>query len=240
MRKETLLVRKEQVEIWDEKWRRSTIKREIYEASNSPIARIIEEYIPQDGKILDSGCGLGGYIIWLKNKGYNVEGIDFSKDAIFKLKKYDSSLNVQIANCEDLPFPDNYFDIYLSLGVFEHIEHGPYKSLKEANRVLKKGRIVIISIPYINFYRMIKDFFVFKILRRKFFIIKRLEDQKNSISLVKDFKEDSEREFFQYYFSLSEIKELIKKAGFEIVYLYPHSVIVGMMHIPLQSSHPHK
>lgn len=233
MRKEYIKRKEDQQKIWDEKWAVSDIEKELYEASNSPVFKLFERFLPSNGKILDAGCGLGGYLLLLKEKGYDVYGIDFSKDAISQLKKYNSSLNVQTADCEKIPFPDSFFDVYLSLGVVEHIEHGPLKALKEAQRVLKKDGLIIISVPYMNFYRRIKDFLIFKILRKEEFSLITLEGEKNVIVFEKSFRKKSDNKFFQYYFTSNEIKKIVKKSGFNVIFESPYSVLPGLLEINL-------
>ena len=233
MRKEHFLEPKSQEKVWNEKWIFAEIKREIYEAENSPVIEILKKFLPPSGKILDAGCGLGGYLIWLKNNGYDAYGIDFSKDAISKLKMYDTSLKVKVANCENLPFPDDYFDVYISLGVMEHIEQGCEKFLKEAHRVLKKGGILLISVPYVNLYRGIKDFIIFKIIKKKFYFINTLEGDKHIIFYNKKFPKKLTNNFFQYYFTSKEIKNVVKKGGFEKIYMVPYSILPGLLEIEM-------
>lgn len=230
MRKEYFLNPKSQEKVWNEKWIFAEIEKEIYEAKNSPVIEIIEKFLPLSGRILDAGCGIGGYLIYLRSKGYDVYGIDFSKEAISKLKLYDSSLKVKVANCENLPFPEHYFDLYISLGVLEHIEHGYSNALKEAYRVLKKDGIIIISIPWMNIYRLLKDFVLFKVIRKKHYFIYTLEGDRNRILYTKNFfKEDTG--FFQYYFTSLEVKKLFKKNQFEIIYWKPYSVLPGILEV---------
>ncbi|HOV21514.1 MAG TPA: class I SAM-dependent methyltransferase [bacterium] len=233
MRKEYLLKFKDQIEIWDEKWNTAEIEKEIYEAKNSPIADIIKIFLPSQGKILDVGCGLGGYLIWLKSEGFNIYGIDFSKEAIRRLKIYNPSLDVEISDCEALPFSDNYFDVYISLGVLEHIESGCLKALKEANRVLRDNGIVIISVPFLNLYRLIKDFFIFKLMGKESYVLTNVEEKNIVFYRRKLYKEEKKYSFFQYYFSLSEIRKLLKKSQFNIILWTPYSVLPGILEIKL-------
>lgn len=45
------------------------------------------------------------------------------------------------------PFPNEYFDLIIADQVFEHLALDPVYALYEANRVLKKGGLIYISIP---------------------------------------------------------------------------------------------
>jgi SAM-dependent methyltransferase len=55
-----------------------------------------------------------------------------------------------------LPFPDNYFVGYWSLGVIEHFWEGYQPILAEMQRVLIKGGYVFLSFPYLSPLRKIK------------------------------------------------------------------------------------
>ena len=49
----------------------------------------------------------------------------------------------------NLPYPNEYFDIVFSISVLEHIPNqGDSQTMKEIQRVLKKGGIAIIELPY--------------------------------------------------------------------------------------------
>lgn len=50
---------------------------------------------------------------------------------------------------EELPIPDNSFDVVLSNQVFEHVQT-PEKAAAESYRILKKGGFIIGSVPHIS------------------------------------------------------------------------------------------
>lgn len=96
------------------------------------------------GKILDIGCG--SYPYFLLNANFQEKyGIDPS----LKNLKIDN-LNLQRADVtkQKLPFKDDFFDAVTMLAVFEHIEHDKLQKLiKEINRVLIKGGVLVITTP---------------------------------------------------------------------------------------------
>ena len=55
------------------------------------------------------------------DKGYKIIGIDFIKEAIDKLKKKDSSLDVRVGDITKLNFEDNYFDYILAFGLYHNL-----------------------------------------------------------------------------------------------------------------------
>ena len=112
---------------------------------------------PQKGKALDAGCGTSKLPFWLKDIGYQAYGVDnfdyadadpdYAKRASdhFKSNNPDETkVTLVEAPLDNLPFPDDYFDIITCVSVMEHI-YNPLKPnahhhhLNEMLRVLKPG-----------------------------------------------------------------------------------------------------
>ena len=110
---------------------------------------LIKKYLKNKLEILDAGCGAGINIIYFMKYG-KVIGIDNSDYAIKLCRK--RKLNVKKASIENLPFKRETFDI---ITCFEVIYHKAVKNdinaLKEMNRVLKKGGILLIRVPAYKF-----------------------------------------------------------------------------------------
>lgn len=98
-----------------------------------------------DGKkCLDAGCGGGrGSIFMAKNGAKQIEAVDLSdtniNTTIENAKKFNfDNINVQKESLDNLPYPDEYFDVVWCNGVLMHT-HDPDACLKEISRVLKIG-----------------------------------------------------------------------------------------------------
>lgn len=98
------------------------------------------------GRVLDIGCGSGGYLGVLNESGWEVYGIDFSKQVVEFAKESRGLKNVKLGNAEKLEFPDNFFDLVTMNHLIEHLSN-PKKALVEAKRVLRKGGILVITTP---------------------------------------------------------------------------------------------
>jgi len=104
-------------------------------------------------RVLEIGVGMGAdYLEWLR-AGALATGIDLSATSIdqarhrCELAGYASDLKV--ADAENLPFPDNTFDVVYSYGVMHH-SADTQRCLNEAWRVLKpdgQARIMLYQHP---------------------------------------------------------------------------------------------
>lgn len=99
-----------------------------------------------NGKILDVGCGTGKNLETFSKFG-TTWGIDTSREAISFCKKRGLK-NVLMGNIEKIPFQNELFDAVTALDVLEHVDDS--KALIEINRVLKKGGILIATVPAFN------------------------------------------------------------------------------------------
>jgi ubiquinone/menaquinone biosynthesis C-methylase UbiE len=98
--------------------------------------------------ILDAGCGTGGTTLLLKEFGL-VHAIDYSLNALHFCKQRGV---YNLVNCTllDLPFAQESFDIITILDSLEHIKDD-VGTLKQLSFVLKKGGILIITVPAFQF-----------------------------------------------------------------------------------------
>lgn len=93
---------------------------------------------PKRGElVVDLGCGSGRAVLWNRDLGADVIGIDiapfFSHDAR-------QQIDLMLADLRQLPFADNTFDKAWSLDVLEHLSPEALDGmLAEASRVLKPG-----------------------------------------------------------------------------------------------------
>jgi SAM-dependent methyltransferase len=136
-------------------WQGETIDENIALCPLQTIEPIMLAYLPRSGKIIESGCGLGRWVFYLRRKGYDIMGIDLAEDALAAAKAYDPSVPVFQDNVLHSSFPDASFDAAISLGVVEHFEDGPEKALAELHRLLVSGGILCISVPTQNIMRLL-------------------------------------------------------------------------------------
>lgn len=108
------------------------------------IKRIID-HIPAGSITLDMGCNDGGLGFLLQKRGCVVYGIDLVEELV--QLACDKGVIARAGCVEDLPYPDNYFDVVVMAEVLEHL-FDPKEGLKEAARVLGGDGVFIGSVPH--------------------------------------------------------------------------------------------
>ena len=115
--------------------------------------RIMQPYLralPVGSRILDGGCGMGEWTVFLADQGFEVAGLDISRATISRLKTLLPEYTFRWGDLRRTEFSDSTFDAYFSWGVFEHFENGPGDCIGEAFRILKPGGLLFISVPFHN------------------------------------------------------------------------------------------
>lgn len=201
---------------WEEYWNRTNIENNLADCDTDGLLPILDKYLPKKGKILEAGCGLGKWVIYLSRKGYDILGIDSYKGAVDLLKKYDNKLQVEVGSVEKLKQKSGSMAVYLSFGVVEHFEEGPEKPLSEAFRVLKKDGIVIIETPcdtpVRQLVRLIEGLKVgIKTPARIFMEGLKLRPKKVAPN----------KYFYEYQYTPEELKNYVARAGFKILEVLP-------------------
>jgi len=194
---------------WGDNWKDHSVEKVLEIFRYTRVQRMLNTFItvlPEGGKILEGGCGLGPWMIKLRSMGYDVTGVDYDPVSVEKIKTYDKSIPVHVANIEKMPFEDDHFDSYMSLGVLEHFCEGPQSAIKEACRVLKPGGTFIILLPYMNF--MLRAKYPFAMLKRNKFLRKIL-------------KKDDKAFYYEKYFKVKEISRLLEEGGFKVEKAFP-------------------
>ncbi len=105
-------------------------------------------------KALDFGCGTGRSTRFLKELGFDVMGVDISKDMLDKAREIDANGDYRLVRDGDLSqFPHETFDLVLSAFTFDNIPTREKKlaNFREIRRLLTESGIMInlVSSPEI-------------------------------------------------------------------------------------------
>ena len=110
----------------------------------------------KDKSVLEIGLGQGADSMQLINRGAIYHGIDLTEESVRRVKErfqlFDKHYReVQVANAEQIPYSDNYFDLVYSHGV---IHHSPRieSIVAEIYRVLKPGGQAVIMLYHKHSY----------------------------------------------------------------------------------------
>jgi SAM-dependent methyltransferase len=164
--------------------------------------QVFLDELPRNEPILDAGCGLARWVIFLRQRGFDVLGADYAQGALRQARTEYGDLPLLTADTTCLPLRDQSLGGIISLGVVEHTESGPVPALRELHRVVRAGGIALVSVPYNNPWRRV----LINHLRR-------LRDwQKRRAGLKLDFDE--------YRFSARELRGFLETAGFEVLSMH--------------------
>lgn len=175
---------------WDSLWELTSYEKVKFYAKHFKQYEIMKCYTDIEAPVLEGGCGLSHWVEIFQEEGYKITGVDYAPKVIERMKAIKPDVNIQLGNVFELNFPDEYFGTYFSWGVVEHFEEGPNAIIKEANRVIKKGGKLLISVPYWNARR---------------------------INFYGEVSSIGEGEFYQYLFNKDEFKQILEENGFKVL-----------------------
>jgi SAM-dependent methyltransferase len=95
--------------------------------------------------VLDVGCGAGLFCEMARNTGARVSGIDAAAGLLSIAKARCPSADLRHGEMEELPFPDDSFDIVTGFNSFQYAS-SPVAALAEAKRVARKGGYVVAMV----------------------------------------------------------------------------------------------
>lgn len=152
------------------------------------------------GHILDYGCGKGGTMKRLSpNNKIRIIGLDVSTPNLKRAKKFGMVIR---GSGDKLPFKEESFDAIIAYNVLHHMPNFR-RALKEINKALKKGGLLLLSEtiennPFIKIGRFLYPYF---------------ED----MSVLSRF-------------NLNELERLIKYSGFRILFSFTDFFLWGLVY----------
>lgn len=100
------------------------------------------------GRLLNVGCGTGGFNLVVEEAGARPVGVDADAEAIAicALKQEKGGGAFVRAAAERLPFPDGTFDVVYCFSSIEHVE-SVEESVAEMVRVTRRGGLIYVHTP---------------------------------------------------------------------------------------------
>ena len=184
-----------------------------------------ELQLPKGSKIIDLACGKGRHSVFLNKSGYDVLGLDLSKQSIDHDKQFENeSLHFQV---HDMRNPiksepvDAVFNLFTSFGYFDN-EEDDRKVFASVSEVLNQNGFFVLD--YLNEEFVRKNMVAETIISRgtvDFKIEKRIEGR----HIIKDIKFDADGKAHHYYekvklHTLETIRNYAEENGFERVKIW--------------------
>jgi 2-polyprenyl-3-methyl-5-hydroxy-6-metoxy-1,4-benzoquinol methylase len=117
-------------------------------------------------RILEIGCGRGGFACWLAGQDpapAEIVAMDYSPVAVEKGRAFSAAagirgLNWQTGDIQAIAYPDGSFDTVVSCETIEHVPD-PAKAVSELGRVLRPGGRLFLTAPnYMGAYGLYRAF----------------------------------------------------------------------------------
>jgi SAM-dependent methyltransferase len=138
--------------------------------------------------------------------GFQAIGIDFAKETVNMLHTAIPGIDVRHGDVRSLPFADNSFAAYLSLGVIEHFWRGYDPILSEMTRVVNHGGYVFLTVPYMSPLRKMKALAGYYDTR---------------------LPEQPEKNFYQFALNARQVVKDFRASGFSLIQRNPMDGIKG-------------
>ena len=201
-------------------------------SKNNPFAAGIYGFVweklrerPQ-GKHLDYGAFDGSILRRLIETQVIAEGtgVDLNKTSIMAsaVDSRDTLSLLSINKGEPLPFEKSCFDSVSMIEVLEHV-YDQQTLLKDINRVLRKGGVVIITVPKRHIFSVLDagNFkFLFPRIHRFFYELFRSEEEYNKRYIQCEyglFGDIEVEKMWHQHFSEDELRALLMECGFDII-----------------------
>lgn len=123
---------------------------EPYAKEFSKPSEYIDEFLallPKNVKILDVSCGIGVDASYMVSEGFEVIGVDLSKEMVKLAKQKFPQIDFRQQDIRELDFPPNSFDGILASYSLIHIPKKDVPALlKKLHQILKKGGAIYIAL----------------------------------------------------------------------------------------------
>jgi SAM-dependent methyltransferase len=137
-------------------WKREDYDHLLRSCDSDDTTPHILRHMPRDRKVVEVGCGLGRFVKYLHDRGYDVDGLEYSAETVRWVNEIAPELHVVQGDALHMPYPDGSVGGVISLGMVEHFFAGCEGPLREMCRVLAPGGRAVLTVPTHNLLRQIK------------------------------------------------------------------------------------
>jgi SAM-dependent methyltransferase len=192
---------------WSQVWRLAgQTGVDLHECEIEQVRDVLLREVPRHGLTIDAGCGDGKWPVYLRRRGYRVIALDIAHEGVRRAREAEPGLEAVQGDVRRTPLRAGAVDAVISLGVVEHDEAGPDAALAEARRILKPGGTLVLAVPFNNLWRRcVGNHFMNYVTRKR-----RAEGQRLG--------------FNEYRFTKRELRDYLRRAGFEPLAAYPNDL----------------
>lgn len=145
-------------------------------------------------RVLDIGASSGVFVKAARSQGFECDGLEPSETGRAAAAR--EGIELQAGQAEELPYPDNTYDVVHAHHVFEHFVD-PLAAARECHRVLKSGGFLLIEVPnQLDNIMFVRDR-----------LFRRVPVRQRSIRSIHHL----------WFFSMTTLDELFTRAGFRDV-----------------------
>jgi ubiquinone/menaquinone biosynthesis C-methylase UbiE len=146
---------------WASDYDKHWMQRTIFEPVQRTVLKLAAEQVPQPTAILDVGCGTGKLLGLAQGRfpGAKLAGIDAAIEMVKQAQASNpaDTISFQQGMAEELPFPDDSFDLAFSTMTFHHW-HDQGRGIAEIARVLTpRGRWLLAEFVATGFVGLIRS-----------------------------------------------------------------------------------
>lgn len=108
---------------------------------------LLRRYLPERGdglRLLDVGCGTGHHMARLRQRGFEVAGVDGSEEMLRYARVNNPGADLRLSDVDRLPFPDAGFDLILCIEVLRYLPDAS-GCIRQMARVLKPGGVCLAT-----------------------------------------------------------------------------------------------
>jgi SAM-dependent methyltransferase len=209
---------------WFVEWFDTPFYHKLYKSRNYAEAQVFIDNLEKklnfqkSDTFLDLACGKGRHSIYLNSKGYNVTGIDLSRNNINAAKQSENeSLHFFVHDMRETFRPDAFdfvLNLFTSFGYFDD-NHDNFRAIKAVSENLKSGGKLLID--YMNSHKAVKNLaqrYEKEVDGINFIISKNIEEG----FIIKNIDFDYENQHFHFQervkaLSFSDFEHFFKEAG---------------------------
>ena len=202
-----------------------------YDALFAAVTARLRENGVDSGILVDLGCATGDLTLVLSQAGYDVIGVDQSEEMLAVLREKAAELEISdlLLLRQNLLELDLFGTIRAAVATFDTFNHiGPLPRLEQAIAraalFMEKGGVLVFDMntPYKHTHILSNNTFTLEAEDAVCVWENRLEpeDQRTRISIritYSDSGEACDEEFYEYWYTLDQIKAICRARGLEIV-----------------------